>query len=165
MYFKTERPINLIPWDTSEKAKNDVQPHSSNVWILFTEIILNINKTIGILMNSICNCLTPWPKHRKFMANFFNGQSLLTSICTISHSNPAIKPIGFNANLQGCESIVFISRSHYGNNKQHFQEGKALMPISYSQSLTSLEKDIKSNVTSYTYNINMSLPFNQFPLD
>lgn len=33
------------------------------------------------------------------------------------------------------------------------------MPISYSQSLTSLEKDIKSNVTSYTYNINMPLPF------
>lgn len=72
---------------------------------------------------------------------------------------------GFNPNLQGCESIVLISRSHYGNNKQHFQEGKALMPISYSQSLTSLEKDIKSDVTSYTYNINMSLPFNQFLSD
>lgn len=37
------------------------------------------------------------------------------------------------------------------------------MPMSYSLSLTSLEKDIKSNVTSITYN--MSLPFNQFSLN
>lgn len=71
---------------------------------------------------------------------------------------------GFNPNLRGCKSIAVISRYQYSN-KQHVREGEALMPISYSASLTSLEKDIKSNVTFITYNTNMSLPFNQFPLD